>query len=150
MVGGARTTASCSTSSRPSRQSGSFSLEGGADGTYEPAPLAPADASVIEVVDQTLSCGDRTQTIFASGDAPKATVARLGNSDGTPFLPVPYSLDTGVREGNGFAQFLKPLNTQVTAQFVWDLEWTFDTTAETTVLPDLSIDYEIPARTSTT
>jgi hypothetical protein len=131
---------------------GSFSLEGGADGTYDPAVLtlpagessAVLDGSIVEVVDQSLLCGDKTTTVLGAGDAPDATVTRLGNADGSTCTGLPYALDTGVKDGFGYAQFLKPLNNQATAQFIWDLRWTLpeNTAQRTTALQDLKIDYE--------
>jgi hypothetical protein len=118
--------------------SGSFSLEGGADGSYSPAGVAPVDASIIEVTDAVLNCGQKTQTIAAAGDAPQVYVTRLGNLDATPCELVPYT----IQNGPGFAQFLKPLGSQVTAQFVWDIIWSFDHTTSTTRLPEVTIDYE--------
>lgn len=125
---------------------GSFSLEGGSDGTYAPAPstaVAPADAdaSIIQVVDSTLTCGQKTQTLAADSttSTPEVTVSRLDNADGSACVPVPYT----VSNGPGFGQFLKPLNSQAAAQLLWDTKWTFPATAGTTRIPDLKIDYEV-------
>ncbi len=124
--------------------SGSFSLEGGADGSYDPAPAsavapADADASIIQVVDGGLTCGDKTQTLAADTNAtPEVAVTRLDNADGSACVPVPYSISNGP----GYGQFLKPLNSQAAAQFLWDTTWTFPATSKTLVIPELSIDYE--------
>ena len=126
--------------------SGSFSLEGGGDGSVLPqAQLSTPDASIIEVVDGTLACGATTTTIAADAGKPRVNVYRLGNADGGNCTPVPYTLATAP----GFAQFIKPLNQQTSAQFIWDLVWPSAITPDTTVLKDLTIDYEIPSPGST-
>ena len=117
---------------------GSFSLEGGADGSYDTAPKAPGDASIIEVVDATLNCGTKTTTLTGAGSTPGVYVTRLDNADGSACRLIPYALD----QGPGFAQFLKPLNSQTSAQFIWDLTWTVDQQAGKTAFPELKIDYE--------
>jgi hypothetical protein len=118
--------------------SGSFSLEGGADGTYAPAPVAPANASIIEVTDAILDCGAKTTTLTGAGSTPGVYVTRLDNADGSTCRLIPYALN----QGAGFAQFLKPLNSQTSAQFIWDLTWTIDQQAGKTAFPELKIDYE--------
>lgn len=121
--------------------SGSFSLEGGGDGQVDPqSPLSTPNASIVQVADGVLDCGASTRTIAASADAPQVSVYRLGNADASSCVPVPYSLDTAP----AYAQFLKPLDSQTTAQFLWDLTWRFPETAGTTALPDLKVDYEYP------
>ncbi|PKW25456.1 hypothetical protein [Phycicoccus duodecadis] len=121
---------------------GSFSLEGGGDGQVEPqSPLSTPNASIVQVADGVLDCGASTRTIAASADAPQVSVYRLGNADASACVPVPYSLGTAP----AYAQFLKPLDSQTTAQFLWDLTWRFPETAGTTALPDLKVDYEYPA-----
>ncbi len=128
---------------------GQFSLEGGSDGAVSPVPLSTPNASIIEIVDGTLACGDSTRQISASSDgSPQVQVHRLAtNADGTACQVVPYSLSTDP----GLAQFLKPLDTQTTAQFIWDLTWTLaeNSGQPTTALQDLKIDYEVgdPLRT---
>jgi len=122
---------------------GSFSLDGGSDGSVLPeAPLSTPTASIIELVDGTLDCRQATRTILADGDAPKVFVSRLDNADGSPCSVVPYSLSTQP----GLARFLKPLDTQTTAQFIWDITWALPqreaSMQPTTALQDLKIDYE--------
>jgi hypothetical protein len=56
---------------------------------------------------------------------------------------VPYDLSTA----DNSARFLKPLDVQPTAQFVWDVTSLFPSTTATTVLPDIKIDYETPDAT---
>jgi hypothetical protein len=122
---------------------GSFSLDGGSDGSVLPdAPLSTPTASIIELVDGTLDCREATRTILADGDAPKVFVSRLDNADGSDCAVVPYSLSSEP----GLARFLKPLDTQTTAQFIWDITWALperDASLQpTTALQDLRIDYE--------
>lgn len=132
---------------------GSFSLEGGADGLVQPAPpLSTPKASIIELVspaytDGVLTCNASSITLPGSGDAPEFTVDRLGNADGSTCVEVPYDINTGP----AFAQFLKPLDEQPTAQFVWNATWDLDPppagstpqTAGSTALPELYLDYEV-------
>lgn len=121
---------------------GAFSLEGGGDGTVLPqSPTSTPNASVIEVIEGTITCGGQTRTEAANADEPQVTVSRLGNVGTTSCAPVPYALSN---ESQG-AQFLKPLDSQTSAQFVWDLLWQFPQQPGSTSLPDLKIDYEIPA-----
>ena len=119
---------------------GSFSLEGGADGAVQPAPLSTPNASILEIATDTLGCNATTRTETGTGDEPTVSVYRLGNSDGSSCALVPYSL----ANGSGFAQFLKPLDSQPSAQFIWDITGRLSPTAGTTDLPDLKIDYETP------
>jgi hypothetical protein len=125
---------------------GSFSLEGGADGTVLPqSPTTTPNASILEIVEGTIACGGQTRTEAAVGDEPQVTVYRLGNVGTTSCAPVPYTLSNAVKS----AQFLKPLDSQTSAQFLWDLQWKFPQNAGTTALPDLKIDYEVPAAGTT-
>ena len=120
---------------------GSFSVEGGADGSIQPAaPLSTPSASILEVAPDTVACGGSTGTTVAVGAKPEVTIFRLDNVGPTPCSAVPYELSTG----DGSARFLKPLDVQPTAQFVWDVTSLFPSTATTTVLPDIKIDYETP------
>ncbi len=120
---------------------GSFSVEGGADGSVlPPAPLSTPKASIVEIAADTVTCGGSTETALAVGDKPEVTIHRLDNVGTTPCAAVPYSLSTAANS----ARFLKPLNIQPTAQFVWDVTSLFPSTASTTVLPDIKIDYETP------
>jgi hypothetical protein len=122
---------------------GSFSLEGGADGAVQPAaPVPTPNASILEIAADTIGCGDTSKPATGDGSAPQVTVYRLGNADTTePCRAVPYSISNGPQ----FAQFLKPLDVQTSAQFIWNLTWKLPVSAGTTALPDLKIDYEYPA-----
>lgn len=129
---------------------GAFSLEGGGDGLVvtkavplvTPAPTFPAsNASIIEIVDGyegILGCGDSTPLEPQNGDAPGVIVHRLNNVGDAPCTEVPYFLGNGSQ----FAQFLKPLDSQTGAQFVWEVTWRLPYTATTSVLPQLTLDYE--------
>ena len=120
---------------------GSFSVEGGADGSIQPAaPLSTPSASILEIAADTVSCGGSTGTTLAVGAKPEVTVFRLDNVGPAPCSAVPYNLSTA----DGSARFLKPLDVQPTAQFVWDLTSLFPSTTSTQVLPDVKIDYETP------
>lgn len=120
---------------------GSFSLEGGADGSALPqAPHSTPDASIIEVVDGALDCGASTRTIPAAGDSPQVSVTRLDNADGSACVAVPYHLGSDPFA----AQFVKPLDSQTAAQFVWDVVWSESPTPGSTALGDVVIDYEYP------
>jgi hypothetical protein len=123
---------------------GSFSVEGGADGSIQPAaPLATPSASILEVAPDTVGCGGSTGTTLAVGARPEVTIHRLDNVGPTPCSAVPYDLSTA----DNSARFLKPLDVQPTAQFVWDVTSLFPSTTATTVLPDIKIDYETPDAT---
>jgi hypothetical protein len=132
-------------------QNGSFAVDGGADGLVEPAP--PADAGLPErasffelatIADGELICGDETKTVAGSGDAPQITVQRLENADldndGAPdeeCVLIPYTLTNG----GSFAQFLKPLDTQKSAQFVATIDWTV-AASDPLPLPATKVDFE--------
>jgi hypothetical protein len=121
---------------------GSFSLEGGGDGTVLPqSPTTTPNASILEIVEGTIGCGGATRTEAATGDEPQVTVRRLGNIGTTACAAVPYSLSNA----SDSAQFLKPLDSQTSAQFVWDLVWRFDQQAGKTALPELNVDFEYPS-----
>ncbi|MEO7421952.1 MAG: hypothetical protein ABIU87_06105 [Ornithinibacter sp.] len=125
--------------------SGSFSLEGGGDGIVLPqSPTSTPNASIIEVVDGVIECGGKTRTEAANGDEPEVTVYRLDNADGSPCSAVPYALSNSYAA----ARFLKPLGTQTSAQFIWDLTWLMPPTPGSSDLPDVTIDYEtgVPTR----
>jgi hypothetical protein len=121
---------------------GSFSLEGGSDGTVQvPAPNSTPNASIIEIAADTIDCGGQTAPEPGVGDAPSVTVYRLANADADePCQLVPYALESAPLS----AQFLKPLDSQTSAQFIWDVTWRLAPTAGGT-LPALTIDYEFPA-----
>ncbi len=120
---------------------GSFSIEGGADGAVLPAaPVPTPNASILEIAADTLDCGATSKAAVANGDAPQVTVFRLPNADGTePCRVVPYAIGNGPQ----FAQFVKPLNSQTSAQFIWDIRGPVTPTAGTTDLP-ITINYDTP------
>jgi hypothetical protein len=118
---------------------GYFSLEGGADGSVAPpAQVGIPSASVLEIAADTIGCGGQTNVLPASLDAPQVTVYRLDNVGGASCAPTPYQLNNG----SFFAQFLKPLTSQTSAQFVWDVTWRLPYDALATPQKDLTIDYE--------
>ena len=121
---------------------GSFSLEGGSDGTVPlPAPNATPNASIIEIAADTLNCLATTPTEPAAGDTPSVSVYRLQNADGTCAL-IPYALENGPN----LARFLKSLDNQTSAQFIWDVRGpvtTVPTDPHSTDIP-ITIDYETP------
>ncbi len=121
---------------------GSFSLEGGADGAVLPsAPVPTPNASIVEIATDTLDCGATSKVAVADGDAPQVSVFRLPNADGTePCRVVPYAIGNGPQ----FAQFVKPVDSQTSAQFIWNLTWKAAPTAGSAALPALKIDYEYP------
>ena len=121
---------------------GAFSLEGGGDGIVGgQSPTTTPNASVLEIVEGTIACGGATRTEAATGDEPQVTVHRLGNIGTPTCAAVPYSLSNA----SDSAQFLKPLDSQTSAQFVWDLVWRFDQHAGKTALPELNVDFEYPS-----
>ena len=120
---------------------GSFSLEGGADGSVLPAaPYATPNASILELAADTVGCGGKTNTTPAAGETPEVTIYRLDNVGTATCAPTPYTLNSGAR----FAQFLKPLTSQTSAQFVWEVKGRLPITSANTVLPDITINYETP------
>ena len=71
-----------------------------------------------------------------------AAVAAAGCGSSTPsYCSQRTSLSNAVKS----AQFLKPLDSQTSAQFVWDLVWRFDQHAGKTALPELNVDFEYPS-----
>ena len=125
-------------------KAGSFSLEGGADGAVLPAPPYPTtpNASIIEIAADTLDCGTATPTEPAGGQAPSVSVFRLQNANGPACDLIPYSLDNGPN----LARFLKSLDSETSAQFIWDIRGPVTktpTNPHTTDIP-ITIDYETP------
>ena len=112
--------------------SGAFSLEGGGDGTVLPA-VTDEHAERLHRRDRRRDDRLRreTRTEAATGDEPQVVVRRIDNVGGAGCASVPYSLANGPQ----FGQFLKPLATQPSAQFVWDLTWLMPQAAGTTDLP---------------
>jgi len=101
---------------------GSFSLEGGADGFVDdidhpmPAYLgADREASILELVQGSLDCG-KTATLRGSI---ASSWTRLANADGGACAPFPYSSRTGTDAQGAFAEFTKPLDVQTKAQALW-------------------------------
>ena len=98
-------------------------------------------ASIIKLVDDyegVLACGESTPPEQQVGDAPGVVIHRLNNVGDAACSEVSYSLSNGAQ----FAQFLKPLETQTGAQFVWELTWRLPRTTTASQLPPLTIDYE--------
>ncbi|MEI6362313.1 MAG: hypothetical protein WCP95_09265 [Actinomycetes bacterium] len=101
--------------------SGSFSLEGGADGSVVPLPPAtlPQRGSIFELSESVLSCGDTT-TLPVDGTLPGAVITRLNNSvDPATCNAVPFTLTHTART----ITFLKPVSQQQTAQFTIKATW---------------------------
>ncbi len=122
---------------------GSFALDGGADGVVLPQPPAPLPqtASFFELAqasDGILDCDETTIAITGTDTAPGVVVTRLQNADPAQACElVPYTL----RNGASFAQFLKPLDSQESAQFVITLTWTLSATDPLPV-PITYVNYE--------
>lgn len=122
---------------------GSFALEGGADGIVTPQPPAPLPqtASFFELTQESdgiLDCDQTTAAIPGTDTAPGVVVTRLQNADpAQPCVLVPYTLRNGPRS----AQFLKPLDSQESAQFVITLTWTLPATDPLPV-PVTYVNYE--------
>jgi hypothetical protein len=97
---------------------------------------------LVQPFEGTLDCEASPVTEDEPG-GPEVTVYRLNNADvDETCVLIPYSLGNALAE----ATFYKPLDTQVSAQFIIDLVWTIDpaNTAELEedLLPEVSIDYE--------
>lgn len=124
---------------------GTFSLEGGSDyGSRSKLPVLPANYpatntifELVTVADGVVACDASTPTLDGTETKPTVTVRRLDNADpaetcaGVPFTLT--NLDSAAR-------FLKPSNTQGTAQFVFDLVWTVPLAAMP--LPVTEVDFE--------
>ena len=127
---------------------GSFALDGGADGTVSTSTPPPAEfpesvqtASFFELVQESdgiLDCDETTAAITGDGTSPGVVVKRLQNADPAQACElVPYTL----RNGPQSAQFLKPLDSQESAQFVITLTWTLPATDPLPV-PVTYVNYE--------
>jgi hypothetical protein len=104
---------------------GSFSLQGGADGVVDdPANPTPAyfgadrDASLFELVEGTVAC-DEQVSLRTSALVPTSTWKRLGNLDGAACSAYPYSTSTGAQGSGAFARFTKPLDFETGSQAIW-------------------------------
>lgn len=110
-------------------KNGSFSLEGGADGE----PTASSIFQLVQRVDGTLACPDNPATpitatesvvrpLDALGGKPEVKIRRIANADSLETCEsIPYTLANGPSN----ATFYKPLDRQVTAQFIVTLRWWF-------------------------
>ena len=125
---------------------GSFSLMGGADGSYAPLPTyfgAYQNSSVFEVVEGALPCGD---TVALRGSIPSSWT-RLNNLDTTTDCSAyPYRTETGTEDGHQFAEFTKPLDAETTAQALWTT--TFVVGGGTTV-PPITMELTLPDGSTT-
>jgi hypothetical protein len=122
---------------------GSFSLEGGSDGIVPlPAQNTTPNASIIEMAADTLTCDATTPTEPAAGDTPSVSVYRLPNADGPTCALIPYALENGPN----LARFLKSLDNETSAQFIWDIRGpvtTEPTDPHSTDIP-ITINYDTP------
>ncbi len=103
---------------------GAFALEGGSDpGAPKvtlPAPL-PAKASFFELSGELIACGETSDSVGGTNGDALAVFTRLDtNADGSPCKPVAFSLTS---EGNNL-HFVKPLNIQIAAQYIFTVTWT--------------------------
>ena len=125
---------------------GSFSLMGGADGSYAPLPTyfgAYQNSSVFEVVEGALPCGD---TVALRGSIPSSWT-RLNNLDTTTDCSAyPYRTETGTEGGHQFAEFTKPLDAETTAQALWTT--TFVVGGGSTV-PPITMELTLPDGSAT-
>jgi hypothetical protein len=100
--------------------SGSFSLEGGADGTISPTPPAtlPQRGSIFELSESVLSCGDTT-TLPVNGAQPGVAITRQPNATNPAICdPTPFTL---THADNSFS-FIKPITAQ-DEQFTISATW---------------------------
>jgi hypothetical protein len=105
---------------------GSFSLMGGADGFVDdPADPMPAyfgsdqDASVFELVDGTVTCGQTVQ-LRTSDTVLKSEWTRQDNFGNTPCVAYPYSSSSGVdSNGKSYVEIVKPDDFQPDSQATW-------------------------------
>jgi hypothetical protein len=137
--------------------SGSFSVEGGADGLVaSPPPTAfPQRSSFLELVQPYeglmkcvtspdlagVSSADEAAQQSGAGNEPYIRVTRLGNADESPCALVPYTLDNALKS----VTFYKPLDQQGSAQFIVDMTWKIPANTDNTdapLVPETSIDYE--------
>lgn len=105
-------------------KAGSFSIEGGADGAVLPAAQnGTPNASIIEIAADTLGCNASTPVepgsaaTTSAAATPSVSVYRLQNADGPGCDLIPYALENGPN----LARFLKSLDSETSAQFIWDI-----------------------------
>ncbi|MCA1783900.1 MAG: hypothetical protein ABR616_00175 [Dermatophilaceae bacterium] len=100
-----------------------------------------------------LDCLDEPVVLEGDGTDPAVTLTRLNNADSAEDCElIPYTLSNDDQE----VSFLKPLDEQISAQFILDIVWTVspantDWTSTDALLPETTIDYgqgggEIPLR----
>ena len=82
--------------------------------------------------------------------APDVTVTRLGNADGASAVCVPYRFTNGEGTNGQFAELLKPLNSEKTAQFLFEFTWTVQASESTTssLIPMTRVDFDGPLGTA--
>jgi hypothetical protein len=125
---------------------GSFSLEGGADG-FADDPLYPmpptylgdgnGDASILELVQGAVNCGE-TATLRGTITS---SWKRLANLGGEPCAPFPYSSRTGTDAQGPFAEFTKPLDVQTKAQALWTT--TFPVSSGGSTPPPIRVELDV-------
>jgi hypothetical protein len=130
----------------PLTPTGSFSLEGGADGTA-PGPLGAAlgtTDSLFQIGDFTgvLDCGQTAPTVGGSG-TPAATLARGQNAS---CEKIPYLLRTTKDNNTGAQSVLldKVLGNQNGANFTLTIVWAPERAINPPPLPATTIDYDGP------
>jgi hypothetical protein len=123
---------------------GSFSLEGGADGTAR-GPLGAAldtNDSLLQIGDFTgvLDCGQTAPTVGGSG-TPAATLVRGQNAS---CEKIPYLLRTANDNGQQSVLLDKVLGNQNGANFTLTIVWAPETATNPPPLPATTIDYDGP------
>jgi hypothetical protein len=116
-------------------QRGSVSLEGGGD--YGTAAAANRTTiSLAALADGTVDCGVSAGSATSEGSVSSVTIDRIDNGDpADSCAPLPFTL----RTDGGSAQFIKPGNTQTSAQFTVSLTRTFPANIG---IPPLLVDWE--------
>jgi hypothetical protein len=109
--------------------SAGFSLEGGSE-----TGTSATTFDLVSEVDTVLDCDEPTLT---QGDA---TVTYLGNADGSDCGAFGVTLTAG----DGELRFLKPLDIDPTAQFIFDVTWKQASEGPAAAVPTVSIDFENP------
>ncbi len=88
---------------------------------------------LVSEVDKALDC-----TANSTFGKDNATVQYLGNADGTECTGFGVVLTAGDDE----VQFLKPLDVDPSAQFIFDVQWTTDVAGPAAQVPGVTIDFE--------